>query len=151
MLIISHGERTVMSEPTDLVPFEAIELASLPAYPPGLYSRAVRVPFGDRSLVLTSGHLARDPQSHAIVGRNDPALQAASILDQLGEVLKAAGGSLKSVLSLKLYYTDASHVPKIIDVRRRYFPDPPYPTVTGVVCRLAVEHALVEMEAIAVV
>jgi 2-iminobutanoate/2-iminopropanoate deaminase len=140
-----------MDEPPRSAWFDAVEPPTLPAYPPGLYSRAVRIPIGERSLLITSGHLARDPVTHKIVGQNDAAAQAEWVLEQLNIVLREAGGSLRSIVSMKIYYTDVSDVAKIIDVRKRHFTQPPYPTVTGVLCKLAVDDALVEMDAIAVV
>jgi 2-iminobutanoate/2-iminopropanoate deaminase len=123
----------------------------LPTYPEGLYSRAVKVPFGPRSMIFTAGHLARDPSTHEIVSKEDVAVQTQVILDHLSLTMKAAGGSLKSIVSLRIYYRDVALLGEIIRIRKQYFTTPPYPAVTGILCELALPDALVEMDAVAVV
>lgn len=124
------------------------ELVSAGAWPERYtFSPAVRA--GD--LVFLSGTTATDEQGQ-IVGRGDIVAQTRQIYRKLDAMLRAAGGSLRDIVSTTEYLTTTDNYGKTADVRRELFGGPPYPTATGViVAGLLREGALIEISAIAVV
>lgn len=73
-------------------------------------------------LVCTSAVHGIDPAGGQLA--EDPATQIAQVFDNLGAVLRAAGGSLDDVAQVLVTLTDKAHRPLVNDVWVRLFPDP---------------------------
>ncbi len=109
------------------------------------YSRAVKV--GNQ--IYISGTTATD-ENGDLVGQGDPYLQTKQIYRNIGEVLEKAGGNLQDVVRVRIYVTDISHVPDIMNAHREFF-ETIRPAATLVkVASLLTDHMLVEIEADAV-
>jgi reactive intermediate/imine deaminase len=87
---------------------------------PNPYSYAIRS--GDT--VFLSGLVARNGRDNTIVAGDVPT-QTATVLDNAGELLKAAGMSHANVVSARVYLPDASTFQQMNEVYRRYFPTSP--------------------------
>jgi 2-iminobutanoate/2-iminopropanoate deaminase len=113
-------------------------------YAPYRISQAIR--FGD--LVFVSGQAAIDESG--VVGVGDFDAQAEQAFRNLERVLVAAGSGLGRIVKVTIFLTDMSNVPKIVDLRGRWFSEP-YPADTIVeVSSLALPELEIEIEAIAV-
>ncbi|MFE1598964.1 RidA family protein [Methylobacterium sp. ID0610] len=97
------------------------------------------------SRVFTT-HVPKDPTTGEIVeGSMD--VQARRLFDNLTMALAAAGGSLKDVVSVLIFLTDASEFEAMNAVYREYFAEP-YPTrATVVVKELIGGKARIELQA----
>jgi 2-iminobutanoate/2-iminopropanoate deaminase len=70
------------------------------------------------------------------------------VLDNVGEVLRAAGATFSNVVRIGVYLRNMADRPAVNTVRRRYFGDA-LPAATAVkVSALAPTDALVEIEAV---
>lgn len=92
----------------------------------GTYSQAVKI--GDT--VWLSGQIPLDPRTMQLVA-GDFEAQATQVFENLGQVARAAGGSLADIVKLNLYLTDLAHFPVVNEVMGRYFA-PPYPARAAV-------------------
>jgi len=109
------------------------------------YGYAVR----SGNLLFISGQVARDHHGQ-MVGIGDPEAQAVQVFENLKAVLAAAGGTLQDVIVTRTYVTDRAHLPKIIEVRKRYLTGPNFPTSAAVIgSGLTSPEYLIEMEAVA--
>jgi enamine deaminase RidA (YjgF/YER057c/UK114 family) len=71
------------------------------------------------------------------------------VLEQLGEILRAAGCSYADVVATREFIVTTENYRGTGDVRRKFFSDP-FPAATGViVAGLLQPGALIELEAIA--
>ena len=121
------------------------------APPGGKYTHAIRVCGGE--LLFISGQVAIDPAGE-FVGENDAASQTRQVFDNIGNVLKTAGGSFDDVVELMCYIVGRDSVPGYMEARtaifEEIFPDGNYPTATLLVIEgLADERFLVEVSAVA--
>jgi reactive intermediate/imine deaminase len=108
------------------------------------YADAVR--FDD--LVFISGLTPHDA-SGKLIGEGDAAAQTEQILQNMGKVLAAAGGSFADVLKVTVFLTDLSDRTRINPVRQKYFgAAKPASSLFGVT-GLALPGMKVEIEAIA--
>jgi enamine deaminase RidA (YjgF/YER057c/UK114 family) len=101
--------------------------------------------------VTVSGQVGWDKDGN-IVGKDDLAVQTVKAFENLEIAMKAAGGTLDNILSLRIYIVQSvmSNPKAISDGLRQFFPDNP-PTATWIgVPSLANEEFLVEIEAFAV-
>jgi enamine deaminase RidA (YjgF/YER057c/UK114 family) len=84
-----------------------------------------------------------------LVGAGDFDAQAEQAFRNLEALLAAAGSGLDRVVKVNIYLADATHFPKLVGLRRKWF-KPPYPADTVVeVNGLGAPGALIELEAIA--
>jgi enamine deaminase RidA (YjgF/YER057c/UK114 family) len=98
--------------------------------------------------LFVSGLVALDGEGR-VEHRGDLVAQAEQVLEQLGQLLHAAGCSYDDVVATREYVTTLERYRETAALRRRFF-RPPYPAATGiVVARLVVEGALFELEAVA--
>jgi enamine deaminase RidA (YjgF/YER057c/UK114 family) len=107
--------------------------------------------YGVRSdnLVFTSGQVGRDADGQ-LIGLGDAGKQAEQAFANIDLVLRSAGGSLADVITIRTYTTSRTHLPKILDARKRCFPGPDYPTnAVLIVSELSSPEYLVELEAVA--
>lgn len=110
----------------------------------GTYSQAVRA--GDT--VYLSGQIPLDPETMELVA-GDAKVQIRRVLDNLGAVAEAAGGSLADIVHLRVYLTDLGHFPLVNEAMAEYFAEP-YPARAAVGVAELPRNAPVEMEAIMV-
>lgn len=87
---------------------------------PSPYSYAMRT--GDT--VFLSGLVSRNGRDNSVVG-GDVGQQTRVILDNAGELLKAAGLSHRDIVSSRVYLPDASSFGAMNDAYRTYFPSAP--------------------------
>lgn len=117
-------------------------------HPPigGGYSHATRA----GNTIYLAGQVALDRQGN-LVGKGDIGAQAEQVYQNVVAVLKAAGVSFQDVVKVTTYLTRREDIPKVREVRARYFPasEPPASTLV-VVSGLASPDFLIEVEAIAV-
>lgn len=110
----------------------------------GTYSQAVRV--GDT--LYLSGQIPLDPATMELVD-GGMEVQIRRVLDNLGAVAEAAGGSLSDVVKLNVFLTDLAHFPVVNQVMQEYFPEP-YPARAAIGVAALPKGAAVEMDAVAV-
>jgi len=110
------------------------------------YTHAIQV---DRTLYL-SGQVPLDLELKS-VGEGDMAAQTEQVYANMQKVLEDAGGSMRSIVMLKIYCTDLEAYDRYTrPVRKKYFGDY-YPATTAVeVRRLYRPEYMIEVEAIAV-
>lgn len=122
---------------------EVVNTDQAPA-PVGPYSQAIRV---DNS-VFAAGQLGVDRATgelaQGIKGQTRQALQ------NLAAVLKAAGGSLESVVKTTVFLADLADFADMNEVYAEFFPDGPPARSAVQVARLPLD-ALIEIEAIGIV
>jgi enamine deaminase RidA (YjgF/YER057c/UK114 family) len=110
----------------------------------GGYSRALRV--GDR--ILVSGTTATGPDG--LVGGDDPAAQAAFIIDKIENAIAQLGGSLRDVVRTRIYLKHVADWEAVARVHGARFGNI-RPANVLVQAHLVGEEYLVEIEAEAVV
>ena len=106
---------------------------------PNPYSYAIRS--GDT--LFLSGLVPRNGRDNSVV-TGDITLQTRAILNNAAELLKTAGMSLGSVVSARVYLTDASHFNRMNEVYRQAFADG-FPARATVKSGLVGPEFLVEM------
>ena len=91
---------------------------STPAAPRavGPYSQAIRA----GSLLFVSGQIAIDPATGQVVA-GDIGVQTERVMENVGEILKAAGGSFEQVVRTTVYMADIADFPAMNEVYGRYF------------------------------
>lgn len=109
----------------------------------GPYSQAIIA--GD--LIFTAGQIALSPETGQFTAQ-DVAGQTKQVLDNLIEVLKAAGADLKHVVKTTVYLTTPEHFKPMNEVYTEYFTDDP-PARSAVFIKALPKNALVEIDAIA--
>ena len=113
------------------------------------YSPAV-VTEGGRIVWLAGETTTTDLNGKDIKG--DFEAQTRTIFALLEQTLKRAGGSLKDIVSMTAYLTDARNGGTFAKVRTEMFPDRNFPASAQItVSNLAVPGMLVEIQAIAVI
>jgi 2-iminobutanoate/2-iminopropanoate deaminase len=111
-----------------------------PSFP---YSPGIRA----NGFVFVSGQVALDRQSGQVVG-NDVAGQTRKVLENVREVLEAAGSSLDKLVKTTVFLADINQFQAMNDVYRELVPDP-RPARSTVEALLARPDLLVEIEAVA--
>jgi enamine deaminase RidA (YjgF/YER057c/UK114 family) len=118
-----------------------LQPASLPD--PGRYSHGFRV----GNTVYLAGALGNETDGSFAP---DVRTQTRRALEKLRTVMQEAGGSLQEIVKLTVFITDMRWREGYGEVRAEFFPgEPPASTLVQVVA-LADPHALIEIEAIAV-
>lgn len=113
------------------------------------YSPAV-VTEGGRIVWLSGETTTTDLNGKDIKGDIDA--QTRTIFALMEQTLKRAGGSLKDIVSMTTYLTDARNGQAYAKVRTEMFPDRNWPTSAQItVSNLAVPGMLVEIVAVAVI
>jgi 2-iminobutanoate/2-iminopropanoate deaminase len=115
----------------------------------GPYSQAVMVPFGDQRMVFCSGQIALDPATGAVI-EGDVAAQTRRVLENLGAVLAAAGGSFANVVKTTVFLADMADFATVNAVYGERFPSDP-PARSTVAASGLPRNVRVEIEAIAVI
>lgn len=113
------------------------------------YSPAI-VTEGGRTVWLAGETTITDLNGKDIKG--DFEAQTRTIFALLDQTLKRAGGSLKDIVSMTAYLTDARNGATFAKVRTEMFPDRNFPASAQItVANLAVPGMLVEIQAVAVI
>jgi reactive intermediate/imine deaminase len=121
-----------------------IRLAGQLAEPLGPFTDGVEA----GRFLFVAGQLPVDA-SGDIVGAGDVVRQTEQVLDNMGQVLRAAGATFDDVARVGVYLRNMADRPAVNTVRRRYFGDA-LPAATAVeVSALALADALVEIDAVA--
>ena len=97
---------------------EAVSTPDAPAAI-GPYSQAIR----SGRLLFVSGQIPLDPGSGTLV-TGGIADQTERVLQNLGAILRAAGGSFDQVVKTTVYLADMSEFAAMNEVYGRYFPSP---------------------------
>lgn len=103
----------------------------------------------ERSRILwISGQVPNDADGN-IVGKGDVEKQTVQVLENMKALVEQAGGSMRNIFKISFFLTDRAQLPKVMEVRRRYFFEP-FPAATGlIVAGLGHPDWLVEIEAMA--
>ncbi|MGE0398625.1 MAG: Rid family detoxifying hydrolase [Kofleriaceae bacterium] len=115
----------------------------------GPYSQAVSVPVGDKRMVFCSGQIALDPVTGAM-SDGDVAEQARIVLENLGQVLAAAGASYANVVKTTIFLADMNDFAVVNAIYAERFPLDPPARATVAAAGLP-RGARVEIDAIAIV
>jgi 2-iminobutanoate/2-iminopropanoate deaminase len=115
----------------------------------GPYSQAVKVAFGDATMVFCSGQIPLDPATGAIVD-GDIAAQTRRVLDNIGAVLAAADATFADVVKTTIFLVDLADFAQVNAVYGERFGGPPPARSTVQVAKLP-RDARVEIEVVAVV
>jgi enamine deaminase RidA (YjgF/YER057c/UK114 family) len=111
----------------------------------GPYGQGVEVSGG--KLVYTSGVLGRDIKGE-IVDKSDVAAQTRQCIENIRQILEAAGGSLKDVVRLNVVLTHPRNYEAMNAVRKEMFAGVAFTSVT-IVAQLIDPSGLVEIDAVA--
>ena len=98
--------------------------------------------------LYVSGMLPFDAKGD-LVGAGDVVRQTEQVLDNVGDVLRAAGATFDDVVRVGVYLLNMADRPAVNTVRRRYFGDARPAATLVEVSALAIPDALVEIEAVA--
>jgi enamine deaminase RidA (YjgF/YER057c/UK114 family) len=124
--------------------------------PPGLFQPSTfsqLATVADAKLVLISGQTARDAQSN-IIGKGDLRAQTVQVFENLKVALRSVGADFDNVAKLTTFVVDLKPGDRVMiaEVIAQYFPAGRRPAHTLIgINALAVEHLLIEIEAIAAV
>lgn len=94
-----------------------------------------------------AGQVAIDPATGKVVG-GDVRTQTRRVLENIREILAAAGASLKDVVKVNVYLARPEDFAAMNEVYREFFPEAP-PARTTVAVKMVSEQFLVEIDAIA--
>ncbi|MCK4739887.1 MAG: RidA family protein [Deltaproteobacteria bacterium] len=109
----------------------------------GPYSQGVK--YGD--LIFVSGQIPLNPESGVVVG-DDITTQTRQVLENLSEVLKAAGTDTGGVIKTTVYLTDLTTFTEMNEVYGEFF-EPPYPARATVEVGALPKGVMVEIDAVA--
>lgn len=117
--------------------------------PPG-YSHVVEAT-GPGRIVYIAGQLGLDRSGKLVGAPGDFGAQAEQAFENLKNALAAVGATLADVVKINSYLTDIAHLSTFREVRNKYInlSAPPASTLVAI-SKLAVEGALFEIEAVAV-
>lgn len=112
----------------------------------GPYSQAVKVPEG--KLLFCSGQIPLDPETMEIVGTS-AAEQCSQVMENINQLLKAAGANFENVIKTTIYLTDMNDFASINEVYGRSFKQNPPARACVEVSRLP-KDVKIEIEVVAV-
>ena len=99
--------------------------------------------------VYTSGVLGRDT-SGQLVDKSDVEAQSRQCLENIRQIIEAAGGTLQDFVKLTVFVSHPKHYEAMNAVRKEVLAGIAF-TSTAVVAQMIDPHGLVEMEAVAVI
>lgn len=108
----------------------------------GTYSQAIKV----GGTVYLSGQIPLDPDTMELV-EGDINVHIRRVLDNLGAVCEAAGGSLQNIVKLNIYLTDLGHFASVNEVMAEYF-EQPYPARAAVGVAALPKGSIIEMDGV---
>jgi enamine deaminase RidA (YjgF/YER057c/UK114 family) len=113
------------------------------------FSRAMEAPKGGRHIYF-AGAAPNSAEHETVAG--GILEQADACFGKLKAIVEEAGGSMSDFVMLNIYVTDAKYLREIDPVKRKYFPDPPYPPGSGfAVVSLVNPDWLIEIDGVAVI
>jgi enamine deaminase RidA (YjgF/YER057c/UK114 family) len=117
--------------------------------PPG-YSHVVEATGPGRTIYI-AGQLGLDGSGKLVGGAGDFRAQAEQAFENLKMALAAVGATLSDIVKINSYLTDIAHLSTFREVRNKYIKlsAPPASTLVAI-SKLAVEGAMFEIEAVAV-
>jgi reactive intermediate/imine deaminase len=119
--------------------------------PAAAYSQGVR----KGSILQISGQVAADPTTNELVHIGDVAAQTTQVLINLKAIVDASGATFDDIVMLRVYLTDRTHFPIMNSAFESFVRantnSGVLPARTTVINGLPNEHALVEIDALAVV
>jgi enamine deaminase RidA (YjgF/YER057c/UK114 family) len=120
--------------------------------PVGSYSPGIATPLpGAGSLVFVSGQVATDAAGR-VLRPGDAGAQAEIVFERIANVLAAAGGGLRDLVSVVIYLSDvARDFERVSAVRNGVLGDPAPASTLVEVAALAEPGCLVEISGVAVV
>ena len=98
-------------------------------------------------LLFVSGTVALDSGGNG-VGEGDAEAQSRQVMDNIREVITAAGGKMEDVAKITCFLTDIADYSAYSKVRAETWPSAPPASSTVVVAGLVLPELLVEVEAI---
>lgn len=122
-----------------------INTSNAPA-PVGAYNQAIL----HNGVLYVSGQIALDPQSGALI-TTDIETETRRVLDNLGEILKAAGTSFANVLKCSVFVSDMENFGRINKVYSEYFNEDTAPARALVEVANLPKYVNVEISCIAAV
>lgn len=111
--------------------------------PVGPYSQAIKV----GGWIFVAGQVAIDPSTGKVVG-GDIRVQTRRVLENVREILAAAGASLKDVVKVTVSLTRPEDFAAMNEVYREFFSENP-PARATVVTRMVNDAFLIEIDVIA--
>jgi 2-iminobutanoate/2-iminopropanoate deaminase len=121
------------------------EAISTPAAPQavGPYSQAIRA----GSFVFVSGQIPIDPATGQVIA-GDVAAQTRRVMQNIGEILKAAGSSFEQVVRTTVYLADLAEFSAMNEVYAEFF-RPPAPARSTIQAARLPRDAKLEIDVIA--
>lgn len=124
--------------------FEAILTPGVSHPPTATSASAVIVPKG--RVLHIAGQPPRDENfQNAHVG--DVEGQAHTVMRRIKAIVEYNGATMDDVFKLTMYYTNREHLNRILDVRKTYFRQAPYPAATAAIVQLNHPDWLLEISA----
>ena len=103
------------------------------------------------NLVFVQGQTGLTMDDESFVGEGDPAAQAENAMQNVREILEAAGARMEDICKITTYVTDVAHRERVYPVLARHLGDT-YPCSTGVVVQaLGKPYADFEIDVFAVI
>ncbi|NDJ18805.1 RidA family protein [Myxacorys almedinensis] len=124
-----------------------IRSAAAPA-PVGPYNQAI---VAQGQMVFVAGQIALDPQTGALVGEGDVAVQAERVMQSLKGILAAAGATFEDVVKTTVFLKDMNDFATVNRVYAHYFDDATAPARACVEVSRLPKDVLVEIDCIAVI
>jgi enamine deaminase RidA (YjgF/YER057c/UK114 family) len=116
---------------------------------PPTYSHVVEIT-GPGRIIYIAGQLGLDPSGKLVGAPGDFRAQTRQTFENLKLALAAVGATFDQVVKLNNYLTDISHLPILREVRDEFINTGTPPASTTLqISRLALERALIEVEAVA--
>jgi 2-iminobutanoate/2-iminopropanoate deaminase len=115
----------------------------------GPYSQAVTVQVGDKRMIFTSGQVALDPKTGAMIAGEVEA-QTRQVLANLSAVLTAAGAGFEHVVKTTIFLASMDDFTKVNAIYGERFATDPPARSTVQAARLP-RDAKVEIEAVALI
>ena len=106
------------------------------------------IPVGDQRMMFCSGQIALDPATGQVI-EGDVAAQTRQVLENLGAVLAAAGGSFANVVKTTIFLADMADFATVNAIYGERFPSDPPARATVAAAGLP-RNVRVEIDAIAV-
>ena len=97
--------------------------------------------------LFVSGHVSVDSSGN-VVGANDAEAQSRQVMNNISEVVSAAGAPMDDVAKITCFIPDIAYYPAYSKVRAETWPKAPPASSTVVVAGLVRPELLVEVEAI---
>jgi 2-iminobutanoate/2-iminopropanoate deaminase len=105
---------------------------------------------GGRIVWLAGAIALRDEGGKDLTG--DFGAQVDAVFRNMDRQLKSSGGQLSDLVTMTVYVTDAASVPRLVESRKKFFPNERYPASTLIAgCGFALPGILIEIQGIAVI